>query len=58
MRDLTYRAEQWLVAKSNEAWAAYLHWKYAQDRDAVSAVLRPEIKELINEAHRRARPNR
>ena len=55
MRDLTYRAEQWLVAKSNEAWAAYLHWKYAQDRDAVSAVLRPEIKELINEAHREAR---
>ena len=58
MRELPYSVEQWLVQQDKEAWAAYLHWKYAQDRDAVAAVLRPEIKELINEAHRRAKPNR
>lgn len=58
MRELPFHVERWLVDESKEAWGAYLHWKYALDRDAVAGILRDEIKELINEAHRRARPNR
>lgn len=55
MRDLPYHAEKWLVDQSKEAWGAYLHWKYALEREAVSAVIRQEMKEIINEAYRRAK---
>jgi hypothetical protein len=53
MKQLPYRAEKWLFDTSKEAWGAYLHWKYALDRDAVSAVIRQELKNTINEAHKR-----
>ena len=55
MKQLPYHAEKWLADKSPEAWGAYLHWKYALNRVEVSAVIRRELKELINEAHKRGR---
>jgi hypothetical protein len=55
MKQLPYHAEKWLADTSKEAWGAYLHWKYASSRGAVSAVIRQELKNTINEAHKRAK---
>ncbi len=53
MKPLSYTSEKWLFDKSDEAWAYYLCYKYAQDRNNVKGIMPSDVKDIIKQAYKR-----